>query len=300
MGLNIGRNWYPGRPRVYAGLVGAGPGGPVRKAVARAIAWLSVFWLLLLLAARCSLGFPVAAGPAYPPRPDPPRLLNDFAGMFSPGERESLESRLLELNERTSVQFAVVTVKSLDGVSIEEYAVKLFEKWGIGEKGKDNGLLLLVARDEREMRFEVGYGLEGVLPDAFCGRVIDEVLTPHFKSGDYAGGIRAAISAIGARLEGSGEFAPGEGRAAGKSRRQNDLIPALITLAIILLFLYSGNRRRQVHSPGGDAGSGPLPRPIFTPTRRNPQGGGRKSGGFGGFGGFGGGRSGGGGASGKW
>jgi len=122
--------------------------------------------------------------------------VNDEAEILSPQTRRSLNDRLRAHEERTGDQVVVLTLRTLDGGSIEEFAVKVFESWRLGQRGKDNGVLVLVVPDDRRMRIEVGYGLEATLTDLLAGRIIRNVMTPRFKSGDYDGGIEAGVEAI--------------------------------------------------------------------------------------------------------
>lgn len=115
--------------------------------------------------------------------------VNDFAGLLTSAERASLEAQLIELERATSAEIAVVTVTSLAGRTVEEYAAGLFHSWGIGKADKDNGVLLLVAPRERAIRIEVGYGLEGILPDGLAGALIRETFLPRFRDGDYRAGL---------------------------------------------------------------------------------------------------------------
>ena len=121
--------------------------------------------------------------------PAPVGRVNDFAALLTPAQRRSLESQLNDLERATSAEVAVVTVRSLDGRGVEEYATALFTQWGIGKKDADNGVLILVAVDDRAMRIEVGYGLEGVLPDGLAGAVIRETFLPRFRDNDYRTGV---------------------------------------------------------------------------------------------------------------
>ena len=121
--------------------------------------------------------------------PKPTGHVNDFAGILDAPTRDALEQRLKDVEAKTSSEIAVATVKSLDGMSVEEYANRLFKEWGVGQAKTDNGVLILVAPNEREMRIEVGYGLEGVLPDGLAGEIRDEQFLPRFRDNDYAGGI---------------------------------------------------------------------------------------------------------------
>lgn len=129
--------------------------------------------------------------------PGPPAgYVNDFAGMLTSDQRQSLETKISNFEQETSNELSVVTIPSLNGDSIENFAVKLFEDWDMGKKGKDNGVLLLIARDDRQMRIEVGYGLEGALTDADSFWIIQKALRPAFQGGDYYGGINAGVNAI--------------------------------------------------------------------------------------------------------
>jgi uncharacterized protein len=126
----------------------------------------------------------------------------DNAEILKPDTRKRLADELRQHEQRTTNQVAVLTVPTLQGESVEEYAVRVFEHWKLGKKGKDNGVLVVVAPQDRRMRIEVGYGLEGVLPDATAARIIRNVMTPRFKDGDYDGGIAQGVDAIVAQLEG--------------------------------------------------------------------------------------------------
>lgn len=127
--------------------------------------------------------------------------VNDFAGVLSTSERQMLENRCRELRSRVGAQLAVVTLKTLQGGQIDDFAEKLFRKWGVGQGGKDNGVLLLVAIEDRRARIEVGYGLEGVLPDVLAGRILQEQLFPAFREQRYAAGLTAAVNRIAEIVE---------------------------------------------------------------------------------------------------
>jgi uncharacterized protein len=121
--------------------------------------------------------------------PAPKGKVNDFANMLKPDDRAMLEEMLAGVERDTTAEIAVVTVPTLGGRPVEEYANRLFSEWGIGKKGRDNGVLILIARDDREMRIEVGYGLEGVLPDGLAGAIIRETFTPRFRDNQVREGI---------------------------------------------------------------------------------------------------------------
>lgn len=136
--------------------------------------------------------------------------VTDNAGVLSAQSRKALTEKLKAHEERTGNQVAVLTIPTLDGEGIEEYAVRVFEAWKLGQKGKDNGVLMIVVPGDRRMRIEVGYGLEGVLTDLMAGRIIQHVMTPRFRNGDYDGGIIEGAAATVRVLEG-GEAPPAAG-----------------------------------------------------------------------------------------
>jgi len=122
--------------------------------------------------------------------------VNDLAGLMAPTRVRDLEERLKRFEEESGHQIAVLTIPSLEGENLEAFSIKVAETWRIGQKGFDNGAILLIARNDRKLRIEVGYGLEGVLPDALASRIIREIITPYFRSNDYPGGIEAGAEAI--------------------------------------------------------------------------------------------------------
>jgi uncharacterized protein len=128
--------------------------------------------------------------------PNPQGYVSDFAGLLLPDTRATLEADLAQLEKDTTAQVAVVTITSLDGDTIEDYAVNLFEAWGIGQKSQDNGVLFIVALVERKARIEVGYGLEAIITDGRAGRILDDKVIPEFKNGDYSTGILQGAAAI--------------------------------------------------------------------------------------------------------
>ena len=139
--------------------------------------------------------------------------VSDFAGLMSPDERVKILNRLKELRRKTGAQFALVTLQSLEGGQIDDFTVRLFNKWGVGEKGKNNGVMLLVAIQDRKARIEVGYGLESILTDAQADRILKEQLFPSFKQQHYAEGLSLAVEQIAEIIEG-GETAPPQPRPA--------------------------------------------------------------------------------------
>lgn len=155
--------------------------------------------LVCALALVCVAGVPAASAASLP---SPTGYVNDNAQVLSPGARASLEAELAAFEKETSTEIAVVTVPSMDGDYIEHYAVQLFEAWGIGKNDRDNGILLLLAIEERKLRIEVGYGLEGALPDALAQRILDTEMTPLLKQGDYDGAVTAGVRAIAEATKG--------------------------------------------------------------------------------------------------
>ena len=236
--------------------------------------------------------------------PAPTGAVNDFAGLISSSQRQELEQSLRAFFNRTGAAIVVATFQSLDGVPIEDFAVGLFEKWKPGKKGLDNGLLILVAKEERKIRFEVGYGLEPVLPDGRAGEIIRTEMTPRFREGDFYGGIAAGAAEAARILE--KYYATGEIEKPKTGPPDWFLILLLFFVGgIILVFLFTAIRKasqpgymRGSHWQKGQHG---IPWWMGGGSSGGSSGGGSGGGGFGGgFGGFGGGSSGGGGATGGW
>lgn len=215
--------------------------------------------------------------------------VSDWAGVFTPDQKADLESRIAAVRQATGAQLAVVAVKSLHGGEITDFAVKLFAQWGIGEKGKDNGVLLLAAIEDRAMWIEVGYGLEGVLNDAKCGRIRDEWIFPRFKEGDYAQGLRDGADALLKVMGGEALPEPTE-------PENNPIAAALFLMVFLFVVIVIVRSAIRGGKGGGGISSGGISGGGFS--GRGWSGGG--GGGGSSFGGFGGGRSGGGGAGGRW
>jgi len=183
-----------------------------------------------------TLGLLVAGGPSPAIALKVPQYqgyITDLAEMISPPERQKLEQMLLAFEQSDSTQIAVLTIPSLEGDALEDFSIRTVEAWKIGQKGKDNGVLLLVSKGDRKVRIEVGRGLEGVLTDLLAGRIVDQVITPRFKAGQLDEGFEAGISTIISATR--GEF-KGTGRVPGKSG-QSSLLPYLIFFAILVGFL---------------------------------------------------------------
>jgi uncharacterized protein len=219
----------------------------------------------------------------------------DQAGVLTSAEESRLTAKLKGLEDKTSIQLVVVTLSSLRGSPIEEWGLALGRTWGIGQRDKDNGALLIVAPNDRELRIEVGYGLEGTLPDATADAIIRNVIVPRFKGGDMADGISDGVDAIIATVTGTGEsYAPSRRELIGQTI--SNIVPFIFIGFFIIIMIV--NFIRQARRPRG------------TRYYRNSSGGwlyvddddgysgssGSSGGGFSG----GGGSFGGGGASGRW
>ncbi len=232
-----------------------------------------------------------------PPAPNPPRLVNDFVGLLSSGEREALERKLVDYDDSTSTQIAIVIEESLDGDDIFDYSYRLAEGWGIGRQGKNNGILIYVALGDRKLRIQTGYGAEGFLPDAMAKRIIDQVIVPNFRTQNYYSAFDRATDII-IQL-GNGEYVNDEIESEGFP-----LIAIVIIIVFIIFIIIISNAGRGgggYHRGGRyDSGGGWI---IFGTGSGGGgwgSGGGSSWGGGGGFGGFGGGGFGGGGAGGSW
>lgn len=238
--------------------------------------------------------------PAAPP--DVPALrgrVNDYAGVMNAEQAQRLESRLAQFEVETGHQVAVLTVPTLDGDDIEGFSIRVAEKWQLGQKGFDNGVILVVALKDRRLRLEVGYGLEGVLPDAIAKRIISEYIVPRFRVQDYAGGIVAGIEAVLSVIKNEPLPKPARQPNPAQGFPWDLFLMLVVTLAVFgIMAAASGTNRRR---PNLWATGGRHHPPIYWGSGLGGGFGGRYRGGFGG-GGFGGGGGGfgGGGASGSW
>ncbi|MFH1522921.1 MAG: TPM domain-containing protein [Patescibacteria group bacterium] len=285
--------------------------------------------LILITIIPCLLFAGIVSAYYNPGTPD--GFVNDYAGMLNESEKQTLEDKLVQFEKDSSNEISVVTIPSLEEDVIENFAVKLFEDWGIGKTKNDNGVLVLIARDDRQMRIEVGYGLEGALTDAQSWYIIDKIMKPAFQNEDYYSGIDQAVDKIIAATK--GEYIP-ESQPEGKSNNWEMIFWVGI---FIFMWIASVLGRSKSWWAGGVLGGvagviiglikgfilvGLVSLAVLIPfgllfdfivsknyAKHKSRGsipwwiGGGKGGrgGFGGgFGGFGGGSSGGGGASGSW
>jgi len=228
--------------------------------------------------------------------PAPVGLINDFAGVISPDYEEKMNLLARELLDKTGATVTVVTLKDIGGSNIDEFTNRLYEEWGVGKKGEDRGVMLLIALKERKVRIEVGYGLEGIIPDGLAGEIRDEAMVRFLSKGEYGLGLLNGVSAVaGIIAKDKGITLTGlppvpKTVSSGRRGYSFGIFPFLFLLFVFLILARSGRRGGLALLPLLFLGAG--------------RGGFRGSGGFGGFGGgfggFGGGMSGGGGASGSF
>jgi uncharacterized protein len=265
--------------------------------------------LILLLAGEMFAQFPA--------KPNPPRAVNDFVGILKPEEVQDLENRLRAFTQETSTALVIAIVDDLHGYDYADYTIQLAQKWGIGQKGKDNGILIMVkptgGKGQRHAFIAVGYGLEGVIPDAIANRIVQNEMIPNFRKGDYYGGLVAATNVLMDLTR--GEYTADQYNEAIKESENSSVLPVIFIL-LISLFLIFFRTGKQAYAYGhannlgfwaafwlmmnsGSHGG------YYDNFHRGSGGfggfgGGSGFGGGGGFGGFGGGGFGGGGAGGSW
>jgi uncharacterized protein len=264
---------------------------------------LTLFFFLLLGAV--GVFAQEVADKDIPARPN--TLVNDYAGVLNPDSRQMLERKLDDYNDSTSTQIAIVLVHSIGQYDIDSYGTALGRKWAIGQKGKNNGLLILAAIDDRKVTIQTGYGMEGSIPDAITNQIINEDIKPHFRQQDYYGGLDQATSDIIKYARGEYKGNPQHHKNGGGSGA-GIIIVVIIIFILIIIFR---NRGGGGHIIDGRGGASPfwwfIAGDMLGSSGRGGGGGGwggfsggGDSGGGGGFGGFGGGSFGGGGSSGSW
>ena len=247
-----------------------------------------------------------AFGQSIPQRPNPPQLVNDFANILTLKERSTLEKKLVAFNDSTSNQIAIVTVRSLNGYTPSMFAFEIGEKWQVGQKKFDNGIVIVIkpklsSTDRGQAFIAVGYGLEPAIPDAIGKRIVDNEMIPYFRRDNYYQGINNAISVL--MQLAAGEISSDEYKKQTGTSGIFSFLPFVILL--ILIIVIRSNRGRS-HSIGSNASlwtalwfGSALGGGSHSGNWGNFSGGGSGFGG-GGFGGFGGGSFGGGGAGGSW
>lgn len=233
-----------------------------------------------------------------PPIPKEQTSVYDYAHLLKPSEKERLEQKLIKYNDTTSTQIVVVTIPSLKGKDIALYATEWAHKWGIGQKGKDNGVFLLVAKNDRKVTIRTGYGVEHKLTDAYSRRIIEQVIKPEFRKGDFYRGLDLATTYIMQALNGEYKGVP------HSRKTQGEGIPIGFIIFIIIIIIIIISNKNKGGNSGGNLSRSFLDTIILSNAGRSGGFGGSSGGGSfggGGFGGgFGGGGFGGGGASGGW
>jgi len=255
---------------------------------------MRALYLLLLSSCLCFAAF--GGDSDFPNPPNPPRLINDFAGMLNQTEIAELERKVDSFNDSTSIQICVVIISNLGEYDISDYAFQLGQKWGIGDKKKDSGVLILISKENHKAFIATGYGMEGVLPDSRCNRIIQADLIPQFKRSNYFNGISFTIDDI-IRYS-AHEYT------ADPVTDKGGIKPAYVFLFILIVIGIIGfiNRKNQGNNNGNSGGRPGGGFGGFGPTFGFGGGGFGSGGGSdsGGFGGFGGGGFGGGGSGGDW
>lgn len=249
----------------------------------------------IMLLVGCFVITGVGIAQQIPDPPSPPRLVNDYTKTLTADQIQFLENKLVALDDSTTSQIAVVLIPSLEGADISDYALKLGRSWGIGGKEHSNGVVVLVAINDRKINISPGYGLEGALPDITCKHIIDEVIKPQFKGQDYFRGLDEGTNAIIKAIKGEYKVPR---KKSGKSSPYGIVIALVIT--IVILSVISGGRGGGGTYTGGRGFRRGWGGPVIFPMGGGWGGSGGGHSGGGGFGGFGGGSFGGGGASGGW
>lgn len=251
-----------------------------------------LFLPLFLLIATVSFG---QIEKELPAKPNPPKLVVDYTGTLAPDQKEALERKLVTFDDSTSIQLSVVIIESTGDYDIADYAVALGRSWGIGNKEFNNGILILVAKNDRKLWIATGYGMEGALPDITAKSIIDNEIKPNFKDNDFYRGLDEGTNAIISATK--GEYKAPENYANRKNGNKKS--PGLLIFIIILIIIWIIKNRGGGGGSYGRHGHRGFGSPFFFPIGGGSSGfgGGGDSGGFGGFGG---GSFGGGGSGGDW
>jgi len=237
----------------------------------------------------------------FPAKPN--KLVNDYTGTLSSAQLQQLEQKLVAFDDSSSTQIAIAVLKSVGDYDINEYTLELGRKWGVGSSGKNNGIMIVVALGDRKISIQTGYGLEGVLPDIYAKRIIENEIKPNFKAGNYYQGLDAGTDAIIKYTK--GEYKNENPKRKGDAGKGGGMLAIIIIIVVIIVIL-----RRGGGSGGGGqviSGRGAADALFWSMLLGGGRssggggwGGGSSGGGGGGFGGFGGGSFGGGGSSGSW
>ncbi|MET4083830.1 uncharacterized protein ABIB40_003802 [Pedobacter sp. UYP30] len=243
-------------------------------------------------------------GQDYPEKPS--TLVNDYANVLSASQKQSLEQKLVTFDDSSSTQIAIAILKSVGDYDINEYALNLGRKWGVGQGGKNNGIMIVVAINDRKIAIQTGYGVEGALPDVYAKRIIDNDIKPYFKQGDYYAGLDAGTTSIIKYTK--GEYKNENPKVSSREKGGAGSVVVIIIIIVILIIVMKNGGGGNGNIIGGRGASNALFwAMLFGSGGRGRGGFGGGGGGFGGgssggggFGGFGGGSFGGGGASGGW
>jgi uncharacterized protein len=264
---------------------------------------LASFYSFLLLILLSAFGAQAQLS-SWMEKPNPPRLVVDYANALQAQERQALEQKLVAYDDSTSNQIAILIIPTLEGRVASDIALQVLRTWGVGGAQFNNGIVILVAMNEA-MHISVGYGLEGSVPDAIAWRIVDKVMRPQFRAGNIYAGLDGAVDQIILAAAGEYQAAPKEQESDGLGK----LIPLIIIIVLVLLFSRGGGGGRgggRVISRRGDSIFGGVLGSLIGQSMGGGFGGGSGGGfggggfGGGGFGGFGGGSGGGGGAGGRW
>ena len=259
----------------------------------------------IFLFSLLSLLFTFAFAQDFPEKPN--TLVNDYANVLSADQKQQLETKLVAFNDSSSTQIAIAILKSVGDYDINEYAVNLGRKWGVGQSGKNNGIMIVVAVGDRKISIQTGYGVEGALPDVYAKRIIDNDIKPEFRAGNYYAGLDAATTSIIQYTK--GEYKNDNPKVANrKSSGGGGSIVIVIIIIIVILIIMRRGGGGGSEVIGGRGASNALFWAMLFGSGGGGRGGwggnsgwgGGSSGGGGGFGGFGGGSFGGGGSSGSW